>query len=244
MFSIVIPVKDQSKIVRMCLDSLVKYYPQQEIVIVDDGSTESRTISLLTEYCTKYNWKLFRNEKSVGHSGACELGIENSTNENICLLNSDTIVSSNGLQILSDVLDNNKDIAVAGPSTSSASGPQMLKQYYDKRFYMTQEDIESAAKSLENETELVDLPLICGFAFFIKKSVFNSAGKFDQNLSCYGNEKELLIRIRYAGYRTVWVKNSFILHLGKMSYSNSGVDVPRAQVDADRYIIKKHGRLE
>jgi len=244
MFTVIVAVKDQSKIVKMCLDSLVKYYLQQDICIVDDGSTELETVRLLDEYCTKYNWKLLRNKLSVGHSGACEQGIENSSCENVCLLNSDTIVSSNGLQILSDVLDTNKDIAVAGPSTSSASGPQMLKQYYEKRFYMTQEDIETAAKSLENEKELVDLPLICGFAFFIKKSVFNDVGKFAPELTCYGNEKELLLRIRAAGHRTVWAKNAFILHLGKMSYSNSGIDVSRAQVDADRFILKKHGRLE
>jgi O-antigen biosynthesis protein len=244
MFSIVIPVKNQFKIVRACLDSVAKYYLSSEVLLVDDSSTEATTIDLLKDYSAKYNWKLFRNEQSVGHSGACTKGIEESSNENVFLLNSDTIVTSKGLQILSDVLDKNSDIAVVGPSTTSASGPQMIKELYNKRFSMTEEDIEIFAKSIENDTRIVDLPLICGFAFGIKKSIFNRVGKFDENLTCYGNEKELLLKIRALGYRTVWVCASFILHLGKMSYANSGINISRAQLDADIYIMKKHGRLE
>ena len=62
-----------------------------------------------------------------------------------------------------------------------------------------------------------------------------------KNLECYGNEKELLIRIRKAGYRTVWKKGCYIHHFGKMSYSQEkNIDIGKAQKDADTYIFRKH----
>ena len=243
-FSIIIPIKNQYKIVKMCLDSIVKYYLNQDVVLIDDYSTEQSTIDLLKDYSKQYNWKLFRNEQSVGHSGACTKGIEESSCENVVLLYSDTIVTYKCLQILSDVLDNNKDIAVCGPSTSSASGEQLIKELYNKRFTMTLDDIEAVAKNLENDKRIVDISLVNGCCAMLKKSVFNSIDGFDKNLNCYGNEKEIFLRIRAAGYRTVWVTNCYTHHFGKMSYSQSGINISRAQTDADQYIFKKHGRLE
>jgi GT2 family glycosyltransferase len=70
--------------------------------------------------------------------------------------------------------------------------------------------------------------------------VFEKVGGFDPVLNSYGNEKELLIRIRKAGYRTVWVKGSYVHHFGKMSYSKTNINIGRACKDADNYIFKKH----
>ena len=70
--------------------------------------------------------------------------------------------------------------------------------------------------------------------------MFEKIGGFDPALNCYGNEKELLIRIRKEGYRTVFVPTSYIHHFGKMSYSKEKIDIFKACKDADRYIARKH----
>jgi hypothetical protein len=244
-FSIVVPIKNQFKIVKMCIESILRHYKDQEVILIDDGSTEEQLISYLKEIQQQNpNWIVFFSTKSSGHSAACTIGINGSKHENVFLLNSDTILTKNCLNILSEVLDNNSKIAVVGPSTSSASGPQMLPGLYNKRFQMSINDIENFATDCEVNKEIQDLELINGFCLGIKKTVFKSIGGFDVSLECYGNEKELLIRIRKAGYRTVWVKNSYCHHYGKMSYSQSGINVGQAQKDADNYILRKHSRLQ
>lgn len=243
MISIIVPIKNQYKIVMMCLTSLKRYYKNEDIVIVDDGSTEENTIKFLKEFCQKNDWILKRNEISLEHTKACEIGIENSKCDNIFLLNSDVILSEKCLYILSEVLDSHKNIAVVGPSTTSASGEQLIKELYNKRFSMTLNDIENYAKKIEKEKEIVDINLVNGFCFGIKRDIFEEVGKFDKNLESYGNEKELLIRIRNFGFRTVWVKNSYVHHFGKMSYSHENQNIGKKQAEADKLIIKKHGRL-
>lgn len=242
MFSIIIPIKNQFEIVKQCLDSILRHCYEQEVILVDDGSDEEETIRLLRDYSKIYKWKLIRNEKSVNHSVACEMGIEKSSNQNLFLLNSDTIITKNSLQILSDVLDKNIDIAVVGPSTSSASGEQQIEQLFLKRFEMTIQEIDEIAISLLDNNQIKDIKLVNGFCFGIKKTIFQNVRGFDSNLNCYGNEQELLIRIRKEKYRTVHVCNSYVHHLGKMSFK-SNLNIGVAIRDASKYILKKHGVL-
>lgn len=242
-YSIVCPIKDQYQIVKKCLESFERNCSEQEIILIDDGSTEEATIKMIVDMCKKNNWKYFRNEKSQGHTKASELGIKNSFYENVFLVNSDIIVPKKGLKHLADTLNQYEEIAVVGPSTSSASGPQQMQEAYSNRFIWTVQQIDDYANNIV-DSGIIDLPLVNGFCFGIKKSVFVKIGGFDKALSCYGNEKELLVRIRKAGYRTVWVKESYIHHFGKMSYGQEkGLNIGQAQLDGDRYIIKKHGRL-
>jgi GT2 family glycosyltransferase len=244
MFSCIVPIKNQYVPVKQCLDSIVRYYTSQEIIMIDDASNESRVIDLLKEYSLKYGWALIRNEISVGHSQACTQGINVAKNDIVFLLNSDIILSSKCLYLLAEVLENNKDIGCVGPYTSSATGEQLIKEYYSKRFSMSIKDIENVAESLENNRELQDIALTNGFCVGMRKSLFNELNGFDTRLTCYGNEKELQIRMRKAGYRTCLAKNTFCLHLGKMSYSHENINVGQACKDADNLILKLHGKLE
>lgn len=244
-FSIIVPIKNQFKIIKMCLESIERHYKNEDVILIDDGSTEVETINLMKSMSSFNNWKLIKNEQSLGHTKVCEQGIRESKCENLFLLNSDTILTERSLIILSDVLNKNDNIAVVGPKTSSASGPQLSLEACANRWKWTIADIEKFAKECElNEDDFIDIPLVNGFCLGIKKSVFEKVGGFDENLSCYGNEKELLIRIRNAGCRTVFVQKSYVHHFGKISYSQEKINIGKAQINADLYILKKHGKLK
>jgi hypothetical protein len=66
-----------------------------------------------------------------------------------------------------------------------------------------------------------DLNWASGFAFFIRRSVWEQLGGFDRNLPDYGNELELCKRVAAKGYRRVWVRNAYIHHFGGQSYGDS-----------------------
>lgn len=241
--SVIVPIKNQYKIVQKCLESLEKHYKNEEVVMIDDGSTEEDLKKYLAQKSSQNNWKLIQNLFSQGHTLSCKQGIECSSCENIILLNSDTIVTKNGLYLLQDALDQNSKIGVCGPSTSSTSGEQLIRELYNKRFLMRDDEIEKLALELEINKEIIDIDLVGGFCMGMKRSVFNEIGGFDEVLHDYGNEKELQIRVRKAGWRTVWVRGSYCHHFGKVSYGSGGFDIMRAQIDSDRHIRAKHGVL-
>jgi GT2 family glycosyltransferase len=241
--SIIVPIKNQWKIVRNCLESISKHYKMQEVILIDDGSTEQQTIDVIKDYVKKNNWKMIRNEKSIGHSKACELGVKNTQYETMFLINSDVVLSKNSLNLMNEVLNSDEKIAVVGPTTSSTSGIQQNAEAFKNRFIWTIEQIEKFAEKIKDE-KIADIDFVGGFGFGIKRSVWEALKGFDKALNCYGNEKELQIRIRRQGFRTVWVKNSYVHHLGKMSYMHEKqINIARCQKDGDDFIIRKHGSL-
>ena len=66
MFSIVIPIKNQLEILKKCIDSIVKHYSDQEIVLVDDASEEEELKFYLKSIKQEKGWKVIFLEKRLG----------------------------------------------------------------------------------------------------------------------------------------------------------------------------------
>jgi GT2 family glycosyltransferase len=88
---------------------------------------------------------------------------------------------------------------------------------------------------------VVDLPSLGGFAFFVRRTVWDQVGGFDKNLPDYGNETEFCWRLKKAGLRSVWSKGAYIHHFGSESYGRTlgfGTISSRC-IEAESYIREK-----
>ena len=63
--------------------------------------------------------------------------------------------------------------------------------------------------------------MVGGFAFFVRRTVWDEMQGFDKRLSDYGNESEFCQRVRKSNLRIVWSKASYIHHLGSESYGQT-----------------------
>ena len=239
--SVIVPVLDSPEFLIRCLRSLEIYATRAEIIIVDDGSVRSETLDILEDFHRRKNWPLIRNEKSVGHSRACEAGARVATRPYLCFLNSDTIVTPWSWSAAKRAFETDPKIAVTGPSTSWAITRQVVAKAKDYRHYWNDYQIFAFAQKYVNEhkdSELVDLTEISGLAFFIRREVWEDFGGFDENLPDYGNESELCIRLLKSGWRLVWTPNSYIHHFGNISYTEKK---KAKSFSARAYIKEKHG---
>jgi GT2 family glycosyltransferase len=222
--SIIVPVHDAPVVTRRCLASLEKYAPEAEIIIVDDGSSLVETKDLLRDFIGRNRWKLIRHETPFGHSAACEAGASLSTRPYLCLLNSDTVVTPWCWRLAKQAFEHDNNIAVVGPSTSHSGNLQTLPVAQYLRQHWNDNQICHFAMRLlaQGKDPIVsDLNWASGFAFFIRRSVWEQLGGFDRNLPDYGNELELCKRVAAKGYRRVWVRNAYIHHFGGQSYGDS-----------------------
>jgi len=108
-----------------------------------------------------------------------------------------------------------------------------------KKIWNDSQIFSFAKKYIEkhNESPLIDLKEISGFAYFIRREAWDSLGGFDKNLPDYGNESELNIRLIKSGWRLVWIPKSYIHHFGRSSYKTSR----RLKQDfVNSYIKDKH----
>ena len=243
--SIVVPIHDAPLVTQRCLTSLEHYAPKSEVILVDDGSRIAQTSHVIREFSNRNGWKVTSNRDVRGHSTACAIGSGLATRPYLCLLNSDTVVTPWCWQALAAAFEMDTTIGVAGPSTSSSRNQQTLDIAGHCRFYWNDSQIFAFAKQLTKDLpqpEILDLAWVSGFAFLVRRSLWEQLGGFDRNLPDYGNEAELCRRVTKLGYRTVWVRSSYIHHFGQQSYGESigEQNIQLRKRAASEYIRNKH----
>ena len=241
--SIIVAVHDAPEVTRRCLNSLEIFGGNSEIIIVDDDSKLESTRNLLAGVCAKNRWKLIRHDKALGHSRASEAGVMVSSRPYVCLLNSDTIVTPHSWLGIVQAFEADGRIAVSGPSTSHTAGPQFVRRALHCRRYWSDEQIWCFAEKYvarHQREPVVDLPMVGGFAFFVRHSVWDELQGFDQNLPDYGNETEFCRRVIKSGRRIVWSKAGYIHHLGSESYGRTlgSKEIRKRCLESREYITK------
>lgn len=99
--SIVVAVYNAEKTLKKCIESLLNQtYENTEIILVNDCSKDN-SLDICKEYSKTYNnVKVISNEKNSGVSATRNNGINNSTGEYICFVDSDDYVESNYIEVL------------------------------------------------------------------------------------------------------------------------------------------------
>lgn len=107
--SVIIPVYNSSKTIERTIASVLDQdYPNIEIIVVNDGSTDD-TESILNKYSDKINYYF---QSNAGVSAARNLGFEKSSGEFIQYLDADDLLAKNKISIQIDALiKNNADVA-------------------------------------------------------------------------------------------------------------------------------------
>lgn len=222
--SVIVAVHDAPAVTQRCLQSLETFSGQAEVIIVDDGSKLEPVKRMLDGFCSRNGWKLIRHDTALGHSRASEAGISVSMKPFVCLLNSDTVVTPHSWLGIARAFNDSPHIAVVGPSTSHTPTPQRVLRACHCRHYWSDEQIWRFAKQYvakHRKEPVVDLPYVGGFAFFVRRAVWDEMGGFDKHLPDYGNELEFCRRLTQRGLRIVWSKTSYIHHLGNESYGRT-----------------------
>ena len=101
--SIIIPTKDHADILEKCLKSIYEKttYPNYEIIVIDNNSSEDETFKLLKEYKKKKNFKTKRLECPFNYSYINNEAVKLAKGDYILLLNNDIeVITPNWLDFM------------------------------------------------------------------------------------------------------------------------------------------------
>ncbi|MFW5795510.1 MAG: glycosyltransferase family 2 protein [Bacillota bacterium] len=111
-FSIIIPIYNGEKYLRKCLDSIVNIsYKDKEIILVNDGSTDS-SAKIAKEYADRYDYMKLINKKNGGVASARNKGLDESTGKYIIFVDSDDTVNDNMSVFMQEIKDINAQFAM------------------------------------------------------------------------------------------------------------------------------------
>lgn len=107
--SVIIPVYNGEKYIREAIDSVLNQtFEDFEIIVIDDGSTDS-TPMILKDYGNKIRWK---SQKNRGQASALNTGMKMAKGEYIAYLDADDICLPERLEIQVKYLDEHPDVGL------------------------------------------------------------------------------------------------------------------------------------
>jgi hypothetical protein len=200
-----------------------------EQIVVDNNSTDG-TVDLVTQKFPEV--KIVENPENLGFAAANNLGLDIATGQYVLLLNPDTVVHPNSLDILIEFLDNNPDVGACGPKLLNDDGtPQAsVRQFPTYRAVLYTHTVCRLLRLFRGQylqwmmknfgyDRQIDVDQIMGAAMLVRKSVIDKIGPLDAGFFMYFEEVDWCYRIKQAGYRIVFLPEAVITHMGGRSSS-------------------------
>lgn len=192
--TIVVAVYNAEKYLNKCIDSLLNQtYQNTEIILVNDCSKDG-SLDICSQYEQKYNNIIvINNPKNMGVSFTRNNGIDASTGDYICFVDSDDYVEANYLQeLLNALLSNNSVLSICGCNYHN-----MIDNTNNSFLWKSENSIEivSIAKGFELYKSLYLNAL--WNKLFITKLIKDKNIRFDNNLSIGEDLKFTLDYIRF-----------------------------------------------
>lgn len=223
--SIIIISTNERADLECCLASLgrVRGDLKLQILVIDNCCSDGTAEMVAASYPQV---TLVRNQARYGFSTNNNIGILRSTGKYILILNPDTIVSEDTLTVVTAYMEANPHVGATGCKLVNPDGSM---QYTARRFPTLRSVIFRWAKIDKyfpkseilrdylmkdcDHTKIREVDWIIGAFLFIRRSVLEEIGPFDQRFDpLYIEDEDLCYRIKSRGYQVHYLPTTRIVH--------------------------------
>lgn len=221
---------------KLCIDSVIKLdYPNFEIIIVDNGSTDGSK-----EYLSKLENIIYvDNPVNRGFTGGHIDGLQKCSGEFIVLLNNDAVIKPNYIKVALTHFGNPKVAVVGGRSYNWDDTHKLFDE--SGPFYSYQEiNVFTGEAFMSSDDNKVpqEVNNVSGSCVVIRRSVIDAIGYLYNPFFAYFEETDLFARYKRAGYKIIYDPDLRIWHRGGVSSgSNTGSYFFYYQIFRNRFIF-------
>lgn len=240
--NVIVPIYKNLAVTRNCLESLGTHPTPDNtrVTLILDGSPEDALVEYCQRAAEKFDFDIIVNKENQGFVKTANEGMQLHSDNDVVLLNSDTVVSGNWLNRLRSSAYQKESIGTVTPFSNNATicsypvfpcanalPPNWSIEALDKVF-------KSA-----NANEQHPIPTAVGFCMYIKRACLEDVGLFDEdNFGLgYGEECDFSLRAANKGWSHMLAADVFVYHEGGASFSSES-DARKSA--ADEVIAKLH----
>lgn len=218
--SAVIPTHDTRELTLRCVESLAAQGLEGlQILVVDDGSRDGTAEALAAAHP---GVEILRLEPPGGFTRAANLGLSRAGGDVLLLLNSDTEVEPGAFAPLLAAFDRDPRLGAAGaalhypdgsPQWSGGHAPTLLWLFglaSGLPPLLARLPFWRRVKPVGAPAGPVDW--VTGAALALRRQAWEESGGFDERFRFYGQDLELCLRLRRAGWKIEIVPEARVLH--------------------------------
>jgi len=210
-----------------CIHSLLEQQVDGlEIVVVDNASRDDSIPLLRSTFGDRVT--LVESQENLGFGRANNLAAAMAQGDFLLLINPDTQwLGSDGLGTLVAYLESNESVGLAGPELHE---PSKNKYVLPRKTYPSQHRLKYTAglKALPG-----NIAWVLGACMLFKADTFRQIGGFDPDYFLYGEDADICLRVRKAGYAIGYCPAAKIIHVGGASEAGA--------VPLEKFLRKKRG---
>lgn len=211
--SVIILNHNGKEYIEECIDSVLRQtYRNMEIIVVDNGSTDGSPEIIKEKFIDKI--RLIENKNNLGFAEGNNIGISSAKGIYIALLNNDAFADNNWLDEL---------VSSARRSDSNFGMWASKILFYDNRNIIDtaghliypdglnrgrgKGELDRRQYDMEEE---VFFPSGC--AALYSKSMLDQIGLFDPDFFAYGDDTDIGLKARIAGWKCLYVPAAIVYH--------------------------------
>ncbi|QKQ77354.1 glycosyltransferase family 2 protein [Nostoc sp. TCL240-02] len=231
-----------------CLNSIQKFIDiaNHEIILVDNASSDGSAELVETNYP---QIRLVKQLDNSGFGAGNNAGAKLASGEFLFLLNTDTVLNSNIIPPLIELMQADPQVGIIGPKLLNPDGSLQISvspalgikgEYEARRLHQAYQDISQQNLIERKFQEVREVDIVVGAAFFIRSNLFHQLGGFDENFFMYFEESDLCQRAQYEGYKIIYTPHVSLIHLKGYSIKKAAnamsIEYRRSQI----YYYQKH----
>lgn len=216
--SIVIPNKDNKKLLKRCINSILELttYENYEIIIVENNSEEKEIFDYYEELSKNEKIKIIKYKGEFNYSKIINEGVKNSKGEYILQLNNDTkLITKNWLEIFIGYAQNKQIGAIGGRlyyedmtiqhagiayGIAGTAGNLLVNLPYNEHAYYGR---EAATRNVS---------CVTGACLFARKELYEEVGFMEEKLEVAFNDVDFCLKIMEKGYRNLYIPYIELIH--------------------------------
>jgi len=248
--SIIVPTKDNVKILKNCLQSILDktLYKNYEIIIVDNQSKEFETFKYYETLKKDPKIKILMFNKPFNFSEINNFAVSKTNTEYIIFLNNDTeIITQNWIELLMGFAQR-KDIGAVGAKLIYPDNTiQHAGLILDAKCNVRRSHHRYPRNSLGyggRIQSIQNLSAVAAAAMMMRRKVFEEVGGFDPAFIVAHGDIDLCLKLRERGYLIVYEPHVEIYHYE--SYTRGYEDTPekiRRLINETKILLQKKGHI-
>jgi len=222
-----------------------------EVFVVDNASIDGSNDMVRSDF---EDVKLIANTENVGFAVANNQAIKLAESKHVLILNPDTVLQEDTLQICYDYIESHPEVGAIGVKMIDGAGNFLPESKRDlptvwnsfaklsglAALFTSSKLFNGYALGHLDQNENHSIQVLCGAFMYVRKSTIDAVGMFDERFFMYGEDIDWSRRIVEGGNEIHYLADTTIIHYKGESTKKSSLSYVKTFYNAMGLYVEKH----